>query len=381
MTEVTWNVNKQKITPTIHFEPFEWKSYDFESAKVYSKTTGHNARAIEQGQVGPGAVIQVRFNHPLWNWHQVVLSLVEVASMPSGDWTWNETRTEAVPSRDSVESQIKQLEFLVRQIGVTNLRATTIGKLYEAGFNTPALLLGITESDILKVDGFGKKLAEQISFNIQKAMVGCKLVDLMTGSCLFQKSFGPKKMSLIADQFDIMKMGRRLVAGEIDRSEVENLVRSVDGIGPKMGQEFADKLPDFMEFYDKLGRLQLPLLSKVESKSALGDDLGSLDSDDDLGSLDSDDEDLKPVIVYPNLLDRVVVLSDLKNKATLKIKIKRLGGKCEDNVTNKTDILVVGHTSVETSKVKMARKKIEQGKKIEIINLCEFMTKYGLCIG
>jgi NAD-dependent DNA ligase len=360
--KVTWNRNKGKITPLIWFEPFEWKLYDFEKSKEYKRTSGHNAKAIIDNKIGPGAVIQLRFNHPHWNWHQVVVKPSSEPSEPEGDWHWNETSVEALQVSESDESRIKKLEFFMRQAGIEHIKASTIRKLYDAGFKTVPQLIRVSARDIQSLERFDRKSAQRIVDGIRAGLERVQLGELMAGSCIFGRSFGKKKFQLIIEQIDIIDLGERLQEGLLSQGEVENLVLRIDGIGQKMAEEFAKKLSAFIDFLREVADL-VPFLRQEEEKGGPVPDQ-EIDANGD-----------KPVAPK---MPQEIVLSDVTDKARYNRLIRDRGGSTSDHVTNKTSILVIGRESVQTTKRASAEKKIKQGHPIEIMTLKEFTERYDL---
>lgn len=362
---VEWNLNKGKITPVIIFEPFQWKNYDISETKTYTKTTGHNAKSIIEHQVGPGAVIQLCYMIPLWVWHRVVISPASQPSSPPGDWHWNETETEAIQVTESTETRIKKLEYFVCQLKIQNIKAKTINKLYQAGFQSVRDLLNISVQDVESIEGFGHTSAQEIVENIQTGVSQANLADLLAGSCIFSSNFGKKKFQIIVDQYDVIDLAELLKCGEITTDDVVKLVGQVRGIGSILANQFANKLVKFLDFITEISEF-IPFLNC---------------------QLDEKPKTITPPVKSEMELSETknkpdmplhIVLSDFKNKEHYRQIILSRGGSTDSNITNQTSILVIGDESVQTSKRKLAETKISKGVPIHIMTLDDFIYYYQL---
>ena len=78
-----------------------------------------------------------------------------------------------------------------------------------------------------------------------------------------------------------------------------------------------------------------------------------------------------PSVTYRKTMPKLIVLTDLKNKAKYEKTIKELGGKTGSSVTHSTDLVVIGHSDVSSIK----RKRAEE-KGIPVITLDEFEYDY-----
>jgi len=362
VTKVTWNFNRSRITPVIHFEPFNWKSYDFEKPKRYTKAGGHNARAIIDGRVGPGAVVQLRFNHPLWNWCQVVIRPSDnPSSGPPGDWSWNENKTEAIQVQESDEARIKKMEAFMKSLHIPNIKASTIRRLYDHGVVSVPQLLDMNAQELidLEIEGFGKKSVESMVNGIRLGLQQAKLDELMVGSCLFG-DIGNRKSKLLVDNLDIINL---MTDMDLDHDEIYRSAIGISGIGPKMATVFADGLPKFADFLRQIRHHVPQLWRRQHAEEEIIDD----DEEIPMESPQGEVREREPVPVLPG----VIVLTDLKKKEEWSNRIRARGSRTEDSVTRKTQLLVVG----DMGKVTTKRAKAEQYG-IPIMSLEEFSKTY-----
>ena len=408
VVKIVWKSNKSKITPTIYFEPFEWKVYEHENPKLYQKTTGHNARAIYDGKVGPGAIIGLRFNHPLWNWHRTVITQASQPQMPLGKWKWNDSHTEAIEIQESDDSNIKKIEYFIEKIGIKNLKEATIRKIYSSGKHNIVDFAKLSINDINHIDGIGEKTANRIVNDINNALKSVTLPNLMTSSGLFGSGLAGKKLETIISHLITNKLPVNF----------KNII-DIPNIGPKMSASFVTNWPKFIKFakliQSKISHINLnhsifklkpsQQLDDLVADDPVADDDDLVDDDpvadnDDLVADDlvADDEDQvaedqvaedtrsediiqqlyhqKPTTqTKPNSNPFLqhIVLSDFRGKSEITKQIEALGGSVDKNLTKKTNILVVGDDSTSTNKKQTA---ITYGIKIMVLD--EFKQTYGI---
>jgi DNA ligase (NAD+) len=193
-----------------------------------------------------------------------------------------------------------------------------IERLYKNGIDTIKKLVNVTESELIKMEGFQKKSAEKVVNEIRESIKKADCLKFMDASNLFGRSIGEKKLKLIVTAFP------NIIKGYVP---TESELLKIDGIASVTANQFIDGLPDFFDFMKNIG-IDCNKTNVV----------------------------LKEVIVSskPTLKELVVVFTGIRDK-DLEKDIEERGGKVASAVSGKTKVLVAKDPREETGKVKVAK--------------------------
>jgi len=332
--KVEWNVSKDGyLKPLVYFEPKMINNVKIE------KATGHNAKFIVSNNIGKDSIIVIERSG------DVIPKIVSVDTptepdMPERKYVWNDTNTDIMVEQnenedrnDMNEVKRKQFEFLLITIKFDHLGKGVIAKLYKSGINSLTKLYSLSKTDILKIEGFKEKSADNLYKSIQKRRNELTILDYMVASNIFGRGLGEKNLSKIIEKYPI------------NSSFTENDIVAIEGIGKIYAKKYMDALPRFKQF---LVRNKLDDLSKESLPEK------------------------KPEIVVKNneMKDIHVVFTGFRDKQLEECVIRK-GGKIATSVSNKVSYLVCKEMNENNSKQKKAK---EMG--IEIIIRDEFENKY-----
>ena len=166
VTEVKWNVGRSgKITPVVHIEPTEIQGV------TVSKCTGFNWAFINGSGISKGAEVYVVRSGD-------VIPYIEEVKVSVGHPTITkcpDCGAESYLSESGIdmfcyntscgETAYKKVEYFLRTLGAENITIKTLKKL---NINTIEKAYELDELDIIGLEGFGKKRAQQVVEEIQK---------------------------------------------------------------------------------------------------------------------------------------------------------------------------------------------------------------------
>jgi len=337
--EVEWNVSKDKyMKPIVKFDEIT-----LDDVKI-KQATGFNAGFIEKNVIGPGSrIIIIRSGNVIPHINSVLSkSASGKPSLPGivdVNYKWNDTHVDIIMIDDGNKNSkydIKNIIYFMKTIEIDYMGPGNIAKIYNAGYDDLNKIINIKKEDLLKIEGFKNKSAD----NIVEALKKIKEVDcniLMDASNIMGRGFGLKKIKSITDIYpeilDNTKTGRNKAL----KLKVAELIK-INGIAETSAKLFIDNLPKYYEFYDNLG---------FKCKG-----------------------DKKPQVIMgninTNLKDKTFIFSGFRNKDYEKIIVDN-GGKITTSISKNTHYLIVKNKDENTAKIIKAR---ELG--ITILNVEDF---------
>ena len=221
---------------------------------------------------------------------------------------------------------IKNLIYFMKTASIENMGPGNISKIYDAGFDDIKKISNITKEDLLKIDGFKEKSAQ----NIIDALSGLQDMDcliLMDASNIMGRGFSYKKIKLITDTFPSILFHDKKSRTDTSKLTVEDLLK-VDGIADTSAKLFLNNLPKFYEFYDNLG---IKCKSPANAANAA----------------------VAPSVINTNILGKSFVFTGFRDKS-LEAYIISLGGLIKTSISKNTDYLVVADLNENNAKTDKA---------------------------
>jgi DNA ligase (NAD+) len=317
--EIEWNISKNSnIIPTLLLEPVDI------GGVTIQRVTGHNAKFIKDNNIGKNTeILLVRSGDVIPYVKEVIKSTK--ADLPTNiKWEWSESGVDiVVKDKDNEDVKIKELVFFFASLGTKGLGEGIINRLYENGIDSVLKILKLTREDLLKIDGFKEKSADNLILNIKTSISNVKLGKLMAASNKLGNNMGEKRMKMILDVYpnllDIYKTWSK-------QEFYDNLV-NIDGFNDKTANIFIDNLDNFVKFYNKIKKY-----INIQKK-------------------DKSNKNIKNMFT-----DKNIVISGFRDK-NLEENIINSGGNIQSTVNSKTDILIVKDQETidnQTGKVKKA---------------------------
>jgi len=331
VTKVEWNVSKDMyMKPIVMFSEI-----DLDGVKI-KQATGFNAAYIVKNIIGPGSRIIIVRSGNVIPYIQSVLtpSATGMPSMPGveGDnYKWNDTHVDILMVNNEGEKNrdydIKNLLYFMKTANIENMGPGNIAKIYDAGFDDIKKISNISKEDLLKIDGFKEKSAQNIIAALS-ALQDMDCLILMDASNIMGRGFSYKKIKLITDTFPSILFHDKKNRVDTSKLTVEDLLK-VDGIAETSAKLFLNNLPKFYDFYDNLG---------IKCKSpAIADAVA-----------------VANVAINTNISGKSFVFTGFRDK-NLEAYIISLGGFIKTSISKNTDYLVVVDLDENNAKTDKAK--------------------------
>jgi DNA ligase (NAD+) len=289
VVQVEWNLSRQGMwIPRIQVEQVE-----IGGAKI-QWLSGHNAAAIHEGGIGPGARIILRRSGDVIPTLDTVLQKAPGGpSMPQdGSWIWDQNKTHAIMKAGSdvgqVESQIKSILHALTTLEVEGIGPGLVKKMVEGGFTS---LKSIYHADVNRLAGvIGGSRAPKLMEDLKREFISASQVNLLIASNLLPRGIGEKKLrALYSVEADAMKWNKNIFKKIPTGWTQESLepvlaaipaafewIQDVSGIKIQCSQEKTKEVknstPQNAKYIVFTGGRDKEILSKMESKGFVMED-------------------------------------------------------------------------------------------------------------
>jgi len=338
--EVEWNISKDKyMKPIVKFDEIL-----LDDVKI-KQATGFNAGYIEKNNIGPGSrIVIIRSGNVIPHIQSVLtVSANGKPSMPGEldkDYKWNDTHVDIIKIGEdrNADFDIKNIVYFMKTAEVDNMGPGNITKIYNAGFNDVKSILKIQKDELLKIEGFKGKSADNILKSLEKVKeLDCLI--LMDASNMLGRGFSYKKIKMITDVYPSILIDNAENREKSLKISIEDLMK-VEGIAKISAKLFIENLPRFYEFYDSLGVKGKGIEEKV-------------------------DRSVKKT-EKANIKDKRFIFTGFRNKDYEKIIVEN-GGKIVTSISKLTNYLIVKNKAEKSGKIDKAT---ELG--IKILDIPEF---------
>jgi predicted GIY-YIG superfamily endonuclease len=210
----------------------------------------------------------------------------------------------------------------------------------------------------MKVEGFQKKMATKIKTSIQKQLEEASIAKIAAASNIFGRGLAERTINAI------LKAEPNILTPGASEEEKISKVNAVEGVGEKTALQFVKAIPEFVEFitsikpdYQTQQPTQTqPIQTQTETEAT---------------------QPTQPKEPDHALKNKIIVFSDFDKsskytKKELEKLLTKFGPIIETSVKKTTNILIIGDSLSNSTKVENA-KKIGT---IEIITLDDFLEKY-----
>jgi len=224
-------------------------------------------------------------------------------------------------------------------LGVDGLKAGTLDKLINAGFNTVNLILSLHPESLLTIPGFQVKSAQKLVDNIRVGVLDKehRLSVVMTAANLWP-GFGVKKFDLVCAVLPQLRLlGQQ--TPEITKQEIV----AIDGFSDKTADAFLAGLPKFRSWLAEHPRLRL-----INPQSATQQQLAA--------QMEQQQTTLaaKATGLLAELRDKKIVFTGFRD-AALEAKLTGFGITIQSGVNKTTSLVVAANPDESSSKLEKAR--------------------------
>jgi DNA ligase (NAD+) len=319
VVDVIWTPSKDGyLIPRVQIEPIHLGGVRIEYA------TGFNGAFIHENKVGIGALIELIRSGDVIPYIRKVTIPAEEAKMPSVPFKWNDTHIDVLLEDIQGDKTVKEkiiAGFFIR-IEVEGLSSGNIARIIKAGFDTIPKIIKMTMTDFLHVEGFKETLATKIYNGIREKLTNASLVTIMSGTNLFGRGFGEKKLELIMGPYPEV-----LLSKESNSEKVRKLA-ALEGLTKQSAESFVANIPEFIRFIQEAG-LNHKLLPSLDRKQ-------------------NTDE------THP-LFGKTIIMTGFRD-GPIQEALKKVGAKLGSSVSKNTFIVLVKDLNEDTGKVSDAKR-------------------------
>lgn len=316
---------------------------------VVTFVTAHNAKYVYDNNIGKGSTIRIVRSGDVIPYIEKVVRANKKPDMPDLDYEWNDTEVEIIvtkPTGDIKRSiNIKKLVHFFKTIKVKYLSEGVLSKLYDEGYDSVINILIMADTkdtEPYDIHGLGEKTLTKIYKEIDKAMNNIQLPELMSGSLIFGRGMGVKKIrEIIKKHPDIMDYGTNKT------KVIKDMIMDIKGFSDISATKFSKNLKSFCTFVKKItdSTQYTVTTNKVINSSNNGN-----------GSM----------------VNQKVVLTGFREKS-ISDYIENNGGKVMTSISAKTTLLIYIPSIKKSSKIKKA-----ETLGIKMISKDDFMKKHKL---
>jgi len=321
---IEWNESKDGyLIPTIIISPVDV------GGVTIKRVTGNNAKFIVDNMIGVGSKVEVIRSNDVIPKIEKVITKVEPILPKGNNWKWSDTGVHIISTdKESSDMKIKSIYHFFSTLDTVGLGEKNIEKLYNAKYDTIEKILKLTKDDIVNIDGFKEKSADNTVKAIKKATTNIPLAKLMVASNKLGHGLGIKRaVDIISKYSDILNSKKY---EKLSKKQFIEMIKEIEGFDEIISSMFVTNYTEFITFYNSIKSL-VTIETKVKKASGT------------------------------KLAEKKIVVSGFRDKE-LEERILNEGGTLSTTISKNTDILIIKDKSVsDTSKVIKAK---ELGVKI-----------------
>jgi NAD-dependent DNA ligase len=315
---ISWNISKQGLLkPILHITPVRLDGV------TVSNVTGNNARFVKDMGLGVGAKVLVKRSGMVIPIIADVITTVEFQMPDVPNIGWNDNGIELITLTETDEQRFKQVVSFFEILETDSFGEGVIKQLWDNGHKSVKDILNLSQSDLEKIDRFGKRKAQIVWNAIRKATANVSLSKLQHATGIF-KGLGSKKLALL-EHFTT-------------KPSVDQILE-IEGFAEISAQSYIDGYDKFFQFIEEL---PITIQEKVES------------------------------VKVSNDLDGMTFVFTGVRRADLEDVIESRGGKISGSVSKNTTHLVMKAVGSGSSKEKKA---IELGVEVITVEQLENLLK------
>jgi DNA ligase (NAD+) len=310
--DVEWNVSKDKrIKPVVIINKVTIGGVDI------NRVTGNNARFIKDNGIGVGSELEIIRSG------DVIPKIVRIVKktkplFPDLDYEWDKNNVEIKVIGDNLDDvNIKNIHYFFSQLDTKGMGERIVRKLYENNINTIEKILKMKKEELLDIEGFKDKSADNLVKSIKKAVNNKTLAEIMNASNKLGAGMGIERMKIITSTYP------SILSNKWDKEQFVKKIKDIDGFDDITANIFVNNFKSFLDFYNNIKEF-ISIKDKVVNKNG-------------------------------KYKDMKVVVSGFRDKDIISY-IENEGGILTNTVSKNTDLLVIKDSSVmDTSKVVKAK--------------------------
>jgi NAD-dependent DNA ligase len=309
---VEWNVSKDKrIKPVVIINKVTIGGVDI------NRVTGNNARFIKDNGIGKGTELEIIRSG------DVIPKIIRIVKktkplFPDMEYEWDKNNVEIKIVGDNISDvNIKNIYYFFSQLDTKGMGERIVRKLYENNIDTIVKILKMKKEDLLDIEGFKEKSADNLVKAVKKSVTNKTLAEIMNASNKLGSGMGIERMKIITSTYP------SILSNKWNKEQFVQKIKDIDGFDDITANIFVNNFKSFMKFYNNIKNL-ISIKEKVVKKNG-------------------------------KYKDMKIVVSGFRDKDIISY-IENEGGVLTNSISKNTDLLVIkDNTVMDTSKVIKAK--------------------------
>lgn len=309
---VEWNISKDKrIKPVVIINKVTIGGVDI------NRVTGNNARFIKDNGIGKGTELEIiRSGDVIPKIIRIVKKMKPL--FPDMEYEWDKNNVEIKIVGDNISDvNIKNIYYFFSQLDTKGMGERIVRKLYENKIDTIEKILKMKKEDLLEIEGFKEKSADNLVKAVKKAVTNKTLAEIMNASNKLGAGMGIERMKIITSTYP------SILSNKWNKEQFVQKIKDIDGFDDITANIFVNNFKSFMNFYNNIKNL-ISIKEKIVKKNG-------------------------------KYKDMKIVVSGFRDKDIISY-IENEGGVLTNSISKNTDLLVIkDNTVMDTSKVIKAK--------------------------
>ena len=300
--DIEWNKSKDGyIKPTLIIEPVKIGGVEI------NRVTGNNAKYIVENKLGKDAEIEVIRSGDVIPKVEKIIKPAKNIDYPDGEWHWNETNVDILcDDLNNKDILVKNIYYFFSSLDAKGVGEKIVEKLVNAGFDSILKIVKLSPTDIINIEGFKEKSANNIIVSIKKSLTNISLSKLMSASNKLGHGIGEERIKLVLEKYPNLLID----ADKWSKIEFIDNLKTINGWEEKTSTLFVNNFNEFKKFYNSLKAYFT--LKKTQEKK----------------------------IIKNKYTDKTIVMSGFRD-AELQKKLEDSGAKITNSISKNTDYLIV----------------------------------------
>lgn len=243
--KIEWNVSKWgQLKPVAIIEPVSLADI------TMKRVTAHNAKYVEENNLGKGAIIKVTRSNDVIPYIVSVVKEAKKPDMPLIEYVWDANHVNVIVKKTDDTMCIKLIASFFSKLNIKHVSEATVRKMFADGLNNLIKIIGASEKRLLQVPEFQARSAERIYTNIHNGLKNVKLATLLGASGIFGYGIGRRKMdALLLDCPELLSLDKKMT-----KSEMKKTINSIEGFSDITTNKIVENIPLARKLIEKLSK-------------------------------------------------------------------------------------------------------------------------------
>ena len=242
--DIEWNISKDKrIKPVVIINKVNIGGVDI------TRVTGNNARFIKDNGIGVGTELEIIRSG------DVIPKIVKIIKktkplFPDMEYEWDKNNVEIKIIGENLDDvNIKNIHYFFSQLETKGMGERIVRKLYENKINSIQKILKMKKEELLNIEGFKEKSADNLVNAVKKAVNDKTLAEIMNASNKLGAGMGIERMKIITSTYP------SILSNNWTKDKFIEKIKMIDGFDDITANIFVNNFKSFLDFYNNIKHL------------------------------------------------------------------------------------------------------------------------------